>query len=495
MKRTALTKASPDWFSAAGVIASVLLGLALASPARGAAILVVVALAVVLLTLLLPAHLFLGAVMTVLASSSAFEQSFITVGSAKVYTVDLVIPLVLFRASLPRARQSPQLRILEGGVALPIALCGIVMIVAGIRGSLGENSLGAIARLETPLIYFPLAYVGFTRILRETSVSLPRVVRTLAVTGLAFIGYAVFARATHQRFGDPSGSGIGGVQTTEGVFRRDYGFFSAFELYALLALGGLSFLMFSRRASLNATLVTVIAFAATALTLIRGLIFGVVAGALWLVVLALRTRWQVRLASRLVPLIATFTVVATAFFVLSPTVARGVAERFLPGVFAQAEGATKNTEYRIEALKAGEEVALDAPFGLGFVGPESLDAAGFPSIYIPHSQWGSLLVFTGWVGVLLLGWAGVAVLRRSSRLPAAAPWLHPLLTATAFLVLIQGSGWNVLFSQTWSLGMIALVLALRFGLNPGSEQAASEVARDAPNALPSRAISQGDRGI
>jgi hypothetical protein len=360
------------------------------------------------------------------------------------------------------------------------------------RQSGGEQSR---SQAQNPAYLLPLAYVGFTRILRETTVSLPRVVRTLAVTGLAFVGYAVFARATHQRFGDPSGSGIGGVQTTEGVFRRDYGFFSAFEL-CLLALGGLSFLMFSRRASMNAILVTVIAFAATAVTLIRGLIFGVVAGALWPVVLAVRTCWQVKLASRLLPLIATFTVVATAFFIFSPMGARGVAERFLTGVFAQAELASKNTEYRIEALKAGEEVALDAPFGLGFVRPESLDAAGYPSIYIPHSQWGPLLVFTGWVGVIVLGWAGVAVLRRSYRLPAAAPWLHPLLAATAFLVLIQGSGWNLLFSQTWSLGMIALVLALRFGLNPRSEQAGAEIPGHATgDEIPRRAIgiSQRDR--
>jgi hypothetical protein len=35
---------------------------------------------------------------------------------------------------------------------------------------------------------------------------------------------------------------------------------------------------------------------------------------------------------------------------------------------------------------------------------------------------------------------------------------------TGLLVIVQGYGWNVLFAWIYAIGMIALILALRFGL-------------------------------
>jgi hypothetical protein len=110
-------------------------------------------------------------------------------------------------------------------------------------------------------------------------------------------------------------------------------------------------------------------------------------------------------------------------------------------------------------------VANNEPFGTGFVTPAALESAGYRSDFIPDSQWGTLLAYTGWAGVVALLWVGFAVVRRSSQVPAAAPWLHPLVAATGVLLLVQGTGWDVLFAQTWSIGMAALVLALRFGLD------------------------------
>ncbi len=324
MKRTASISVRPDLLSVVGVFAAVLLALSLASPAQTTVVIVFCACLVLGLVFWLPPHLFLGGTLAVLASSSAFEQHFISVGGSKVYTLDLVIALILLRAALPRERRPTQLRVFDSSVAIPVALVAVIMFIAGLRGSLAGNTLGAVARLETPLVYVPLAYWGFTRILGEVAVSIPRVVRALVVTSLAFVGYAAVARLTHHRFGAPSGSGIGGVETTAGLLRRDYGFFSAFQLYALLALGGLSYLFFSRRAALSAYLVSGVGVAATLLTLVRGLIFGVAAGTLWLLLLSRRTRRPVKLGWRILPLVAVGAVAAILFATFSPAAASGV---------------------------------------------------------------------------------------------------------------------------------------------------------------------------
>lgn len=454
-------------FPIVGVLGSLLLGFSIASPARTAAITIVAGILVLVLVWWLPPHLFIAASLAVLASASLFESRAINVGSIQVYTLDMLIPLVLLRAVLPRERRVSELRLLEPSVALPAAVWALVMLGAGIRGAYAGNGFGAVLRLETSLVYFPLAYLGFTRILRETRVSVPRVVRALALTGLAFIGYAAYARLTGQRFGNASGSGIGIVQTTGGALRRDYGIYSAFQIYPLLSLGGLSYLVFSRRASLGAILVTGAALAATVLTLVRGLIFGVAVGATLLVILAVKTRWHPKLG-RLLPLVAMFALATGLFFKYSPAAARGVTDRLLPGIAAQTQGATQTQEVRARAFSAGKSVANGKPLGTGFVTPEALQNAGYRTDYIPDSQWGTLLAYTGWPGLVALLWVGFAVVRRSFQLPAATPWLPPLVAATGVLLLVQGSGWDVLFAQTWSIGMAALVLALRFGLEPAA---------------------------
>ena len=468
MKRAVLMW-EQTWPSVLVAFGAVLLGIALASPANKG---VLIALAIALLVTLiitLPAHLFLGASLALLASFSApaFEQRPFNVGSIQIYALDILLVSVLVRARLPRPRWNRDLRVLDVAVLVPAGLWAAVMLLAGFRGILAGNSLGAVARLEMFLFYFPLFWWGFMRIVQERSMSMPRIVRTLAVTALTFMAYAAFARLTHQRFGAETGAGIGGVSTTGGVLRRDYGFFSAFQLYALLALGGLAYLMFSQRATLRASLVATAGLAATILTLVRGLIFGTAAGAIVLLLMALKSRWQTRVFRRLLPLLALCALAAIPFSLTSPAVANGVVERVLPGITTQASGATANTEYREQVLAAGIEIASTQPFGLGFVSGAALEDAGYPPLYGPHSQWASLLVYTGWPGVFLLLWAGVSLVRRSAQLPAAAPWLHPLLTATVVLVAVQGFAWDVFFSQPWSLGMVALVFALRFGLVAG----------------------------
>jgi hypothetical protein len=100
------------------------------------------------------ADLFLGVGVALLAVSSAVQP--LTVSSMKWYTYDILLFLVLVRAALPRLRSRPALSFLDPALAIPIALWALVMVVAGVRGSLAGNNLGAIARLEIPLVYFPL---------------------------------------------------------------------------------------------------------------------------------------------------------------------------------------------------------------------------------------------------------------------------------------------------------------------------------------------------
>jgi O-Antigen ligase len=416
------------------------------------------------LTIWLPVELFLGLSVLVLATSSAVGA--VSVGPIQFYTYDMVLALVLLRAALPRARSEDRLSLVDPGVAFPLVLWAIVMGVAGLRGILAGNPLGAIARLETPLVYFPVFCWGFRRILREESVSPPRVVRAIVLTSVGLVAYAAWARLTHHRFGNSSGSGIGVVPTATGDLRRDYGFFSAFEVYPLLALGGIAYVLFAPKYRYNAMLVAMIGAAATFLTLVRGLIFGIVAGTAWLIVLLTKRGGAVRLGSRLAPFVALFSIAAVAFSIYSPVAARGTVERVLPGLTSQSEVATESAHIRERAFRNAIRIAWDKPLGVGFQKLDKLQTVGYDPGRIPENQWAAMLVFTGWPGIVLLLWAGIAVVRRSAQLPESAPWLHPFVAATAILVAIQGFAWNVVFSQTWSLGLIALVLALRLALGP-----------------------------
>jgi O-Antigen ligase len=460
----------PNPINVAAVVLAIALGAGIASPERHLVLLAFAMLVGTALVVWLPPPLFLAGAVLVLASSSAFEQNPFIVGSAKVYTLDLLLFAILVRAALPREREARELRLFTTALGVATAVLAVVMLTAGVRGFMAGNSVGATLRLETALIYFPLAFWGYSRIIRERPVSLPLILRALLVATAAVIAYAVYTRLTNHRFEAASGgAGIGAVQTTAGVIRRDYGFFSAFQVYALLALCGLAYILFSRQARLVPIVATAIGFAATLLTLVRGLVFGVAAGAIWLLALWLGSRSDVKGGSRLVVLVLLVAVAGSVFATFSPAAARGVTERALPGLLRQSENADQNTEYRVRALKAGEGVAAKNPFGVGFVSPSALDAAGFPPIYIPHSQWASLLAFTGWAGILAFVWAGIALARRSFQLPAAAPWLHPVVGALLLFVLVQGSGWDLLFSQPWALGMLALILALRFSLSPTAQ--------------------------
>jgi hypothetical protein len=95
-----------------------------------------------------------------------------------------------------------------------------------------------------------------------------------------------------------------------------------------------------------------------------------------------------------------------------------------------------------------------------------MQLTGFPQIFVPHSQWAALLALTGWFGMLAFVWTGLALIRRSREVPDPDRWLHPLLLAALVSMAVQAFGWDTLFTMTPSLGFYALLIAVRFGLQP-----------------------------
>ena len=121
------------------------------------------------------------------------------VGGVQVYSTDALLAVVLLRAILPRDRISPPAS-LDGVARLLFGIWAFVMVIAGLRGGLGGQSLISIIRLEMPLIYSVGFYFGLGRIIRERSFDLDKAVRNLLLVALGFIAYMTFARVTGRTF-------------------------------------------------------------------------------------------------------------------------------------------------------------------------------------------------------------------------------------------------------------------------------------------------------
>jgi hypothetical protein len=460
----------PGLLPAVALAISLLMGEAVTSPHLAEVLLLLGSVAVVAATLLLPPHLFVGATLVVLGTNSVSEEHPFHAGPMTIYTTDLILGLLIVRGVFTRPRN--RLPALSMPVKATLVLWGAVSLIAGVRGHSAGNSVGQIGRYETSFVYLTVFGWGYMRVMAESRSSLPRMVKVIAITGIGFILYALYTRITHQRFSGASGAGVGNVTTAAGVLRRDYGLLSAFQLYPLLALGALAYLLSAPRPGRWATIVMGAAAAATLLTLVRGLIFGLAAAAALLLVWAIRERRPgLNLGGRLTPIIVLTVFSAIVFSVLTPHTAYGVADRVLPGLLPQTANANSNTQFRKQVLVASVRLADQHPLGIGFVSDQQMTEDAYPPLYIAHSQWGSLLAFEGWPGLLAFVWLMIAVIRRSRRLPVAHPWLHRLLVASAVVMVVQGLAWNVLFTLVSGMGMFALIVALRFGITAAEEAA------------------------
>ena len=435
----------------------------------GKEVIALLLLGVAVLALSVSPNVFIGLSLLVIGTDSLSEGHPFEFAGAQVYALDVLLAFVLLRAFLPRERGRPPAPLGEV-TRLLFAIWAVVMIVAGVRTALDGYSFVSIVRLAAPLYYSLGFYFGLGRVIREREFELDKAVRNLVVVALGLVAYMVLARVANTPFENETNLAIGhlgAVETTGGVLRRDFGFASAFIVYPAIGLAGGAYLLHGPRRTAQAAAILGIGIVATLLTLIRGEIFGLVLG---LVVIALMsTRATSLRLSRPAALVAGFAVLligALGLWVASPSTARGVAERSLPGIVQQSAEADQNATFRQQAVRAGISAAGRHPAGVGFVPDQSITAkSGVDLGYIAHSGMTAMAAYAGWIGLVLTTLALLSLLRDSFALPQPVPWLHPFFVGSllmlVFYTVFDAAG---LVGQGWVTALAALIAALRFNV-------------------------------
>jgi hypothetical protein len=442
------------WLTSAGTLGLELAGL--------------LAFAALALAVVVPPHAFLALALIVFGTFSLSTSHPLAFGGVLVYSADLLLIVVLLRALLPRERTSPPTRL--GG--LPTALFAawvLVMTLAGVRGLLGGYDAVGVIRLATPLAYAVGFYVGFARVVQEKAFDVDRAIRNLLLVASGFVAYMAYARITNSPFEtDETVGRLGPVITTAGELRRDYGFASAFILYPLLALGGAAYLLHASRRGAAAAAVAAVGIVSTFSTLIRGEIFGLVLGLVAIALLrnesALRGMGKLR---AVLALVAVMVVTVPVLWTIDASLTRGIVERSLPWFVTQTDTAESTADYRRQAVSAGFEAARSEPVGVGLVPAD--DLGGETSItlgHVAHSGVTTMLVYTGWVGLVAAVLAIGGIVWASFRLPRPRPWLHPFFVGSMVMLTVYSVAAAGLVGQGWVTGLAALVAALRFHAPP-----------------------------
>lgn len=407
----------------------------------------------------LPPHVFVAASVLVFAVSTAYTAPLLE-SSAAVYVSDAMVLLIAFRGALPRDRV-PSSRALAG---LPTVLFGawmLLLVIAAVRGMNAGIDPVSVVRAEVALVYWPLLYFGFTRVLRERALKSSLLWRNLAYVALGLATWMFIARILNQPFEDP---GLGRVPTGDGeAVQRNFGFASAFVVYPLLALAGVTGMAHGGERRRQWIVLAIVGTTATLITLVRGGIVGLALGAL--IVLFLRPRVagksaRVRTVLQLGLAIGT---VAVGLIAVNPELGNAVVQRAIP-VTDQAEEAEATAEYRQDAVEAGLEVAGTHPFGLGVLDVGRLDAQQLDAGYLAHSGVATLLLYGGWPIVVTALLLILALLWRSAQVTAPTPWLHPLFVGALSALTVYSVGAAGLVGDTWVIPLGALAIALRFTL-------------------------------
>ena len=415
-------------------------------------------------------NIFVGLSLLVIGTDSLSAGHPLDFAGAQVYVLDVLLVIVLIRAFLPRDRgRSPAS--LGEVTRLLFAIWALVMIAAGVRGILDGYSSISVVRLATPLFYSLGLYFGFGRVIRERAFEFDQAVRNLAAVALGLVVYMVVARVANTPFEDQTNLAVGhlgAVETTGGVLRRDFGFASAFIIYPVIGLAGAAFLLHGPRRTAPAAAMLAVGIVATLLTLIRGEIFGLVIGLIVIALMSTRaTALRLSRPAAIVAGCAVLLIAALGLWVASPSTARGVAERSLPGVVRQSAEATQNAKYRQQAVRAGISAAGRHPAGVGFVPDEAITAkSGADLGYIAHSGLTAMAAYAGWLGLIVTALALLSLLRDSFALPQPVPWLHPFFVGSllmlVFYTVFDASG---LVGQGWVTALAALIAALRFNVS------------------------------
>jgi hypothetical protein len=414
---------------------------------------------------MLSAEAFLACALVLLSVSTVLDKHSVAFGPATFYSTDFLVILALVRSARPAERVSAP-RNLGGVLGACLVVWSIVMLIAGLRAANAGETLDVIIRYEMALLYFPLLFFAFSRILRERNVRMDKLWRLLASAAVGLIVWMFVMRILNKPFEGNSGfSELGRITTSEGsTVRRDFGAASAFIVYPTLALAGVAAMVYSSRRHMTAAALAFAGVVATFVTLIRGEIFGLAVGLCAILVINSRSSHRTARLRTAVSLAAGCIALLVALAYINPNVRDAVLQRSLPGVFKESKIASQNAEYRLKALRLGLSEAGRHPLGIGFRNDTVLEARSVDPEYLGHSGPAWLLVFTGWPGLVASAFVLVALIARSFRASAAAPWLHPFFVGFVLLMIVYSFGADGFVGQAWVIALFALVLALRFAL-------------------------------
>lgn len=405
----------------------------------------------------LPPQLFIAMSILVFAISTSFSAPLLQ-SSAAVYVGDAMVALIAFRGALPRDRV-PASRALTGLPSVLFAAWAFVMVIAALRGMSAGVELVSVVRGEVALVYWPLLYFGYTRILRERALRASVLWRNLAYVALGLAAWMFVARVLNLPFDNP---GLGRVPTGDGEeVRRDFGFAGAFVVYPVLALAGITGMAHGGERRRLWTILAIVGTTATLITLVRGGILALALGALVVLMLRPRVVGRSSRVGTVIQLGLGILTLGVGLIAVNPELGHAVVQRAIP-LTDQAEEAEANAEYRQKAVEAGLETARSHPLGLGVLDVGRLDAEQIDDGYLAHSGVATLLLFGGWPALFTALLLILALLWRSSQLPAPTPWLHPMFVGALILLAVYSVGAAGLAGDTWVIPLGALAVALRF---------------------------------
>jgi hypothetical protein len=407
----------------------------------------------------LPPHVFLPAALLLAGVSTAFGSRSVSVGPIALYVSDLATLLIFARGIIPRARRQGN-SFLSGAPRALFVIWLLVMAVAGIRARLAGIPTVSVVRDSLALFYWPLLYVGFTRVLAEPSLDKRLLWRNLSLVAVGFAMYMFAARAFNHPFKDP---GLAHVATGQGeTVLRNFGFAAAFTIYPVFALAGIA-LMANTRDRLRWTLLASLGVVATLTTLVRGTIFSLSVGILLVLWLSPRLRATSGRAEAAIRLALAAGVAVFALLAIDPKLGHAVIQRSLPFTH-QAQGAIQNADYRFKAMGTGIDVARAHPTGIGALDQATLLKHGIDPGYLVHSGFALLLIYGGWLALGAAILTLIAVIRRSFSSPAGARWIHPAFVGAITMLSLYTLSAAGLAGDPWVVPLGALIVALRFGL-------------------------------
>lgn len=421
----------------------------------------------------LPPQIFVAASVLIFAVSTALTAPLLQ-WSVAVYVTDVMVLLIAFRGALPRDRV-PSSRALAGWPTLLFSAWAVVMVVAGLRGMNAGVELVSVVRGEVALVYWPLLYFGFTRVLRERALRTSLLWRNLAYVALGLATWMFIARVLNQPFEDP---GLGRVPTGGGeAIQRNFGFAGAFIVYPVLALAGITGMAHGGERRRQWAVLAIVGTTATLITLVRGGIIALALGTLVVLLLRPRVPGKSARVRTVLQLGLAIVAVGVGLIAVNPELGNAVVQRAIP-LTDQAEEAEATAEYRQDAVEAGLEAASAHPLGLGVLDISRLDAERIDRGYLAHSGVATLLLLGGWPALVTALLSILALLWRSAQFPAPTPWLHPLFVGVLTMLAVYSIGAAGLAGDAWVIPLGALAVALRFTLQPSQEPARSLTYRE-----------------